>query len=153
MLPKSSSVRTAVTTSSTAPRLSRAPLRMEKLMVSPVPKAAAIITALSIDPTMMSTVWPLRLGMLRSPSLSMTLLRQAMISTTAMMAQKMANMTIIRVSIDNPNISSIGQESMESALGLSIEIPMKEQRIAGPVALFHGMAAWRTVVRLTICGV
>ena len=45
-------------------------LRMDELIVSPVAKEAAMMTALSMEPTIMRAVWAGRRGMLRRPSLS-----------------------------------------------------------------------------------
>ena len=57
---------------------------------------AAMMTALSIEPTTMRTVWAGRRGMFRRPSLSMMPLRRAITMTTAMIRPKAARRPHIR---------------------------------------------------------
>src|SRR3972149_436178 len=64
-------------TSSMEPRSVYASLVMLRSTVSPVAKAAAMMTVLSMRPMTMRDVWALRRGMLRTPSLNMTRLRRA----------------------------------------------------------------------------
>ena len=54
--------------------------------VSPVPKAALMISVESMRPTTMSEVWALRRGMLRMPILNMTGFRTAMRATNPRMS-------------------------------------------------------------------
>ena len=92
---------------SIVPRESVAFLRMEKVMESPVPKAAAMIRVLIIIPKMMSIVCDLRLGMLRRASLSITRLRNATPPTPATIGRKTANRATIMMSISKPKSSSM----------------------------------------------
>ena len=76
-------------------------------MESPVPKAAAMIRVLTMMPKMIRAVWDLRRGMLRSPSLSITRLRQPMTATPAIAGRKTASRPNMMMSMDRPNSSSI----------------------------------------------
>ena len=76
-------------------------------MVSPVAKAAAIMTVLSMMPTTIRTVWARRRGMLRSPIFSMTRLRQAIRATAASAGTTMASSTTMMRLVERPNSFSI----------------------------------------------
>ena len=76
-------------------------------MVSPVPKAAAMINVEIMMPTMMRMVCARRLGMLRSPSFSITGLRQPMTAITTNAGRNTASRPYIMESIGTPKSSSI----------------------------------------------
>ena len=93
--------------SSMVPRASAAFFWIEKVIESPVPKAAAMIRVLIIMPTMMSMVWDLRRGMLRRASFSITRLRDATTPIPAVIGRKNANRTTMMTSMSKPKSSSI----------------------------------------------
>ena len=75
--------------------------------VSPVPKAAVMMTVASIRPKMMRVVWARRRGMLRRPVLNMTGLRKATHASRAKMTSVMATTTVAMVFMETPKSSSM----------------------------------------------
>ena len=90
------------------PKDSTATVRMEWLIVSPMPNAVAMMMELSMMPTMMRAVWPGRRGMLRRPSFTITGLRHASTATTPRALPVMARSTHMRVVMETPKSSSTG---------------------------------------------
>ena len=92
---------------SIVPSCSTAMLRMENDRVSPVPKAADVITVLSMTPTTISAVWAGRRGMLLRPSLTMMRFQLAKAATISIAGTKMASKAIMIPVMDSPNSSCI----------------------------------------------
>ena len=77
--------------------------------VSPVPKAAVMMTVASMRPKMMRVVWARRRGMLRSPVLNITGLRKATHPSSRKMTTVTRTTQKAIVFMETPNSSSMAR--------------------------------------------